>query len=58
MSNMLLGKGRGELLIAPERVKQLGQSKNDTQLWMWLVMKIKSATAKNSIVSEPEMLGP
>ena len=28
-SNMLLGKTRGQLLIAPERMKQLGQSGND-----------------------------
>ena len=27
-----LGKRRGQLLIAPERMKQLGQSEKDTQL--------------------------
>ena len=27
-------------LIAPERMKQLGQSRNDTQLWMCLVVKL------------------
>ena len=27
-------------LIAPERRKELGQSRNDTQLWMCLVVKI------------------
>ena len=32
VSNMLLGKSRGELLTAPERKKQLGQSGNDAQL--------------------------
>ena len=47
-SNMLLGKSR-ELLLAPERKKLLGQSENDTQLWMFLVMKVKSDVAKNSI---------
>ena len=58
VSNMLLGKSGGELLIAPERMKQLGQSGNDTQLCMCLVMKVKSDTAKNSIAQEHGMLGP
>ena len=31
VSSMLLGKSRGQLLIAPERMKQLGQSGNDVQ---------------------------
>ena len=35
---MLLGKSRGQLLIAPERMKQLRQSGNDTQQWMFLVV--------------------
>ena len=26
----------------PERVKRQSQSKNNTQLWMWLVMEVKS----------------
>ena len=30
VSNMLLGKCRGKLLIAPERMKWLGQSRNDS----------------------------
>ena len=34
--------------IAPERMKKLRQSENNTQLWMWLVMKVKS-DVKNSI---------
>ena len=29
VSSMLLGKSRGQLLIAPERMKQMGQSGND-----------------------------
>ena len=41
MSNMLLGKSRGQLLIAPERMKWLGQSGSDSQLWMCLVAKVK-----------------
>ena len=39
VSNMLLGKSRGQLLIAPERMKMLSQSENDTQLLMCLVVK-------------------
>ena len=46
---MLLGKSGGELVIAPEKMKQLGQSRSDTQLWMFLEMKVKSDAAKNSI---------
>ena len=45
---MLLGKSR-ELLIAPERMKWLGQSRNSVQLWMCLVLKVKSNAAKNLI---------
>ena len=44
---MLLGKSEGQLLIAPEKTKQLGQSGNDVQLWMCL--KIKSDSIKNNI---------
>jgi hypothetical protein len=47
--NMLLGRSRGQLLIAPIRMKQLGQSRNDAQLWMCLVMKGKSDAVKNNI---------
>ena len=36
---MLLEKSRGQLLIAPEIMKWLGQSRNDAQLWMCLVLK-------------------
>ena len=32
VSNMLLGKSRGQLLIATERMKKLNQSRNDIQL--------------------------
>ena len=46
MSNMLLGK-RGK--IASERMKRLGQSGNVSQLWMCLVMKVKSSAIKNNI---------
>ena len=49
MPNMLLEKNRGELLIATESMKRLGQSGNGAQLWMCLVMKVKSDSSKNSI---------
>ena len=38
--NMLLGKSREQLLIAPERMKRLGQSGNDALLWICLVVKV------------------
>ena len=46
-SNMLIGKSGGQLLIAPERMKQLGQRRNDAQLWICLVAKVKSDAVKN-----------
>ena len=49
VSYMLLGKRGEQLLIAPERMKPLGQSRNDTQLWMCLVVKVISNAEKNSI---------
>ena len=58
MSNMLLGKSKGKLPRAPERTKQLGQSGNDAQLWMCLVVKVKSDAVKNNIALEPGMSGP
>ena len=48
VSNILQGKSR-ELLIAPERMKGLGQRGSDAQLWMCQGMKIKSDAVKNSI---------
>ena len=47
--NMLLKKNRGQLLITPGRMKCLGQSRNDAQLWMCLVVKVKSGAVKNNI---------
>ena len=58
VSNMLLRKRRGKLLIAPERNKCLGQSENDPQLWMFLVVKVKTYASKNNIAKEPGMLIP
>ena len=43
--------------IAPERMKRLSQSRNDTQLWMYLVVKVKYNAVKNNIALEPGMLG-
>ena len=50
-----LGKSRE---ITPKRRKGLGQSRNGTQLWMYLVLKIKSDAIKNNIVWEPGMSSP
>ena len=44
---------RGE--ITPERMKRWSQSENNTQLWMWLVMKVKSDAVKSNITEEPGM---
>ena len=41
VSNMLLEKSRWQLLMVPERMKQLGQIANDAQLWMCLGVKVK-----------------
>ena len=57
VSSMLLGKSGGQLLIAPERMKRQGHSGNDVQLWMCLMVKVKSNTVKNNIAQEPGMLG-
>ena len=46
--NVLLGKSKGQLLIAPERKKRLGQSGNNAQLWMCLVVKVKSDAVKSN----------
>ena len=48
--SMLLGKSGGQLLITAERMKQLGQSGDDTQLWACLVVKVKSNAVKNKTV--------
>ena len=61
MSNVLLGKSRGQLLIAPERMKRLGQSRNNAQLLLCLVVKVKSdaaAAATKSLQSCPTMCDP
>ena len=47
VSNVLLGKNGRQLLIASVRMNWLGQSENDTKLWMWLVEKVKSDAVKS-----------
>ena len=42
VSSMLPGKRTRQLLIALERMKWLGQSRNNAQLWMCLVVKVES----------------
>ena len=50
VSSMLLGKSGGQLRIAPERMKWLGQRENYTHLWMkYLVVKVKSDDVKNNV---------
>ena len=49
VSSLLLGKSGGPLVVGPERTKQLDQSRNHAQLWMLLVVKVKSNSVKNSI---------
>ena len=49
VSNMKLGKSRGQLLVAPERMKRLSQSGNNAQMWMCLVVKVKSSAVKKNI---------
>ena len=38
--------------------EETSQSKNNTQLWMCLVMEVKSDAVKSHIAQEPGMLGP
>ena len=35
--------------ITPERMNRRSQSKNNTQLWMWQVMEVKSDAVKSNI---------
>ena len=43
------GKSGGQLLISPERMKELCQSGNEVQLWMCLVVKVKSDAVQKNI---------
>ena len=49
VSNRLQQKSGGKLLVAPERMKRLGQRGNDNQLCKCLVMKVKCNAVKNNI---------
>ena len=53
--NMLL-EISGE--ITPERMKGWNHSKNNTQLWMGLVIEARSDAVKGIIAQDPGMLGP
>ena len=44
---MLIGKSRE---IFPEAMKEQSQSRNNAQLWMSLMVKVKSEIVKNNIV--------
>ena len=44
--------------ITPERMRGWSQSKNNTQLWMGLVIEARCAAVKINIIQEPGMLGP
>ena len=44
--------------ITSERMKRWHQHRKNAQIWMGLVMGVKSDVIKNSIAKEPGMLGP
>ena len=43
------GEEQSAITNNPKWLKQLGQSRNDNQLWMCLVVKVKSSAVKNNI---------
>ena len=44
-----IGEELEQLQIAPGRMKQWSQSRNEAQLWMCLVAKVKFSAVKNNI---------
>ena len=44
--------------IIPERMKTQHQSKNNTQLWIGLVIEARSDAVKRNIAEEPGMFSP
>ena len=44
--------------VTPERMKGWRQSKNNTQLWMGLLIEARFDAVKSNIAQEPGMLGP
>ena len=55
VSDILLKKSRE---TASKGKKRLSQSRNNAQLWMCLVVKVKSSAVENNTAQEPGMLGP
>ena len=55
---MLIGKSRGQLLIAPERMKRLDQSRNNAQLLDVSGGESKVQCCKEQYCREIGMLGP
>ena len=43
--------------ITPERMKGWSQSKNNTQLWMGLVIEARSDAIKSNVAKKPGMSG-
>ena len=43
--------------ITPERMKRWSQSKNNSQLWMGLVIEARSDVVKTNSAEEPGMSG-
>ena len=44
-----IGEEQRRTTIFPERMKLLGQNGNDIHLWIYLVIKVESNAAKNSV---------
>ena len=45
-------------VITPERMKGWSQSKNNTQLWMGMVLEARFDAVKSNVAEEPGMSGP
>ena len=56
VSNMVLGKSRGQLLITPERMKQLGESRNHAQLCLTLCNSMDCRMPSLSIPNSRSLL--
>ena len=49
MSNVLVGKSRGQLSEKKrKKERKVGPKQNNTQLWMCLVVKVKTDAVKNN----------
>ena len=49
---------QGAIMNSCRKNETAEPKQNDTQLWMYLVMKVKPSAVKNNIAQEPGMLGP